>query len=368
MTAKDVKRKSVLTEWLSAKIPRIGIWFAVLGALLFSVSEACAKLIANDVTAEVIISVRHILHGFVTVPFLLRVSGEVYRTGLSSWIYAIAGGLAAGLTSYTANYSYHYIPLLDSFVLLNSQPVFAAAIAFVWLKEKLTLYDIGIMTLTMVGVVIACQPTFIFGYNFGSEISPTARTIGSALGLAGAVSSALVTCFSRKIRYVDSSIIVYLQGLAGVIIGFVGGLASSQLYISETLTPVQIMALVSTSVFGYIARTSFTISVQTEDATLVAVLQTLEIPFSFLLQMVILDTYPNSLSTLGAIIVMVGTALLSWKENVKKKAKNLKESFKSQFRPTVKIRNSTKNADEKTPLVGDSGLSPKFKTVTSYKR
>ncbi|CAM1154158.1 Uncharacterised protein r2_g4237 [Pycnogonum litorale] len=351
------RKKSAATEWLSAKIPRIGVWFAVLGALLFSVSEACAKLIVNDVTVEVIISVRYILHGFVTAPFLLRASGEVYRTGLSSWIYAIAGGLAAGLVTYLGNYSYHYIPLLDTFVLNNSQPVFAAIVAFVWLKEKLTLYDIVIMILTMVGVVIACQPTFIFGNNFDGEITPTARAIGSALGLAGAVSMTVVTCVSRKIRHVESSIIVYLQGLGGIILGFVGGLASSQLYISETLTTVQIIALVTAGIFGNIARTLLTFSVETEDVTLIAVLETLEIPFSFLLQMVMLNTYPNSLTTVGAIIVVVGTVLLSGKNIVMKKAKNLKEIFKNQFRSSGKALHSMKNADEKTPLIGDRANS-----------
>ncbi|CAM1303845.1 Uncharacterised protein at_DN2006 [Pycnogonum litorale] len=208
------------------------------------------------------------------------------------------------------------------------------------------------MILTMVGIVIACQPSFIFGQDLESKVNPTARTIGSALALAGAMLMALVTCLSRKIRHVESSIIVYLQGLGGVMVGFIGGLASCQLYMSENLTPVQIIALVSTSVCGYTARYLFIFSVQTEDATLVAVLQTLEIPFSFVLQLVMLDTYPNMLSVLGAIIVMVGAALLSWKENVKKKAKNLKESFKRQFMPSVNACHSTNNANERMALVG----------------
>lgn len=298
-----------------------------------------------------IISVRYTIHGFATVPFLFNAASRLPSISFSHWTYCILGGLTCGATSYVANYSYHYIPLLDSFVLCNSQPVFAAIIAWLWLKEKLALYDLGIIILTLVGVVIACQPTFIFG-NEIDDIDPISRAIGSAYGVATAIFMAITTCITRKVKTTPSQLVVYMQGIGGVVIGFVGGLAMGQLFINPGITDVQIVALVFAGILGFIARCLFAFAVQTEEATLISVIQTMEIPFSFIVQLVMLNTYPNSLSVIGAIIVMVGTALLAAKKNVKNKAKFLRDSFKERIRPIIVKRNNIKYDDtENQPVL-----------------
>lgn len=60
-------------------------------------------------------------------------------------------------------YAVQQMPLADATVIMFSNPVFTALLAWIFLKEKCTIWDCVFTVFTLAGVIMIARPPFIFG-------------------------------------------------------------------------------------------------------------------------------------------------------------------------------------------------------------
>lgn len=265
-------------------------------------------------TPEIILVTRYFLHAIPLVPMLLYKPEMLVFENKWNYLLVILGGTFKGLESLCTYYSYQYIPLLDSMVLSNSQPIFVAIISFLWLKESIGVHEIYAMIITMIGVILVCEPTFIFGSE--TVIDPVDRLIGSGIALMSAVYTALCTCITRRLFDINLCVIIYTQGIMSVLIGFILGTVSGTLVLPIKI--FDIVAMILVGILGMLSRAFVTQSLKTEDATIISVLQSIRTPLLFVFQWTVIAEQPSVLATIGAILVTVSSILLALKKQIAK--------------------------------------------------
>ncbi|CAM1311797.1 Uncharacterised protein g5804 [Pycnogonum litorale] len=292
------------------QIPRIGILLSFLSSVFYALSQGFSNLLTDVVTPEMLLVVRYLLHAVPLLPFIVWKPSRLVMESNWSYLLLISGGFFKGLESLSTYYSYKYIPLLDSMVLCNSQPVFVALISFVWLKEPVGFHEILVLIITAVGVVLTCEPPFIFGST--DTIDGNDRLIGSGIALAAAIFMSLCTCISRKLFEIELYLIIFWQGLVSVLIGFVLGIVTDTLVAPTGAISITFMFLVGFS--GMISRVLITQGLKTEDATVISILQSTRLPLLFAFQWAIIGEQPSMLATIGAVLVTFASVLLTFKK------------------------------------------------------
>lgn len=66
-------------------------------------------------------------------------------------------------------YSLKYITIADSFVIGASGPCLVSILAFILLKEKIGIFTVFVMIITMIGVVVISRPPILTGKDSFQE-------------------------------------------------------------------------------------------------------------------------------------------------------------------------------------------------------
>ena len=146
------------------------------------------------------------------------------------------------------------------------------------------------------------RPTFLFG-SLGKTSSDHAW-----LPTLVAVAAAIVTAFSvivtRKMsQEVGTRVVVFYFALVGSIISFAGSAISGFNY-PDCGTHDSIYALTA-GVLGYSGELIATKALSMDKASIITLVRTIGIAFSFILQLIVLDVIPNGLSIGGAVLVLL---------------------------------------------------------------
>ena len=169
------------------------------GTLFFSVMSVFAKLAGERlptmelVLARVLVTLVMCWWALRSLPIspwgnnkkLLLMRGFAGFMGLSCYFYAIT-----------------HLPLADATVIQFCNPMLAALIAVFALKEPLRGTDLIATVLSMAGVVLVAQPTFLFAR--GTALDPVAVVIG----VVGAIFSAVAYVVIRRLGATEHHMVV----------------------------------------------------------------------------------------------------------------------------------------------------------------
>ena len=97
-------------------------------------------------------------------------------------------GFLGNISACTALY---FIPLAKATVIINTNPIFVAIFGYILLKEQISLYDMGGIAVTFLGVVIFLMDSFGSqeGTDFISDLIGCLSAFGCSVFTAGAVLS-----------------------------------------------------------------------------------------------------------------------------------------------------------------------------------
>jgi drug/metabolite transporter (DMT)-like permease len=225
--------------------------------------------------------------------------------------------------------------------------------ARIFLKEKLGWQHFLAVILTLTGILLITKPTFIFkkvidqknltnqSYNNNNN-SDTCyaiahdyathgiydRVIGIGFALIGAFGSAAIHVIIKKLCV--NKVYFGVTTLYGTFLGLPASILTSILLVVTGLShnnpicelknlPLDIMWGLFGGGFAVIAHVTFNISLQYEDATKVAILRTIDVFFSFLMQFLILGINADYISALGAVSILMGTIVILFFKFIKKK-------------------------------------------------
>ena len=267
----------------------------VVAALCFSGMSFLAKMVATTVPIGEIVLVRSIIGTVISV-WMLRVA-KIAFWGQRKDLLILRGivGCGALLCFF---WSLIRLPLAEATVLFYMAPSFSAFIATIWLREKLTLLEISGFFVSMAGVVLIAQPSFLFNNAADALHLPSV-----GVGLLGALLASVAFVAVRKLRHTDHGLVIVFY------FPFVSTLVCLPLLaIEATLpTPQEWLILLGIGVLTQIAQVYLTRSLHMEKTARAMSMSYVQILFAIGWGALIFAELPNLLSMIGMVLVVVGT-------------------------------------------------------------
>lgn len=136
----------------------------LLASLFFAVMAAAAKHVGERVPMQQIVLVRGVLCALLTWWWLARI-GVDWR-GRRRWLLLLRGALGySALSCYF--WSVHHLPLAEAVLIQQTHPIFAAALAFLFLGEPPGRNYLPALGLAALGVLVLVQPAAGAGFVVG---------------------------------------------------------------------------------------------------------------------------------------------------------------------------------------------------------
>jgi len=243
-------------------------------------------------------------------------------------------------------YGLKHMPLADTNMISAGSPIWCVIFARIFLKEKLYLFDIVNVFITLLGILFILQPPFIFGY--GSMAS-----LGSDYYIAG-----LVVCLGSM--FLQSNVYILLRMLKGIhfsvtltVFGLVGTVESAvfMFALGNGCVPqcgLDRYLMVAVGLLSFLAQILLTISLQLEEAGKISVMRKAgDILFAFLFQITIFHEIPGVWSVVGALLVSAAVLVSSGKKVVDGLPAD--HRIKTQFLPCLYRESPVKPAEDDSP-------------------
>ena len=288
------------------KFAFLGIILAIIAALIFSVSALMVKL-AESIPSIEVTFMRLTVQMFFSLPGMIFFKDKfIYPWKQSRFL--LLRGISGTMAMTLMIYAVKHMPLADARVIFYTSPVFTAILGRIFLKEFVSKFDVLAMILSIGGVVLIGRPTFLFG-SIGKNSGSKQVWMPTLIAVAAAIGSATSTVLTRKMsQEVGPRVVVFYFAAVGSTIGFAGSLISGFKFPEcGTYDSIYMLAVGGLGYFGQVVRSK---SLSMEKASVIALVGTIGIGFSFSLQLAVLDVVPNGLSIGGAILVLLCNVMI----------------------------------------------------------
>uniref|UniRef100_U3JZF2 Solute carrier family 35 member G1 n=1 Tax=Ficedula albicollis TaxID=59894 RepID=U3JZF2_FICAL len=302
-----------------AKCPGLGLFYTILSAFLFSVASLLLKKI-EDVHSVEVSAFRCVFQMAFVLPGLIY-----YKTGFlgpkGKRIFLFFRGFLGSTAMVLLYYAFQVMPLADATVITFTSPVFTSLLAWIFLKEKYSLWDLLFTLFAVTGVILIARPPFLFGSHVtGIEGSYSDHLKGTIAAIASTLSAASTIVILRK---VGKSVHYFLSIWYYAVIGLVGCLIAL-FVLNEWRLPHcgrDRVFLILIGLLGLGGQVFLTKALQIEKAGPVSIMRTMDVVFAFILQVLFLNHIPTWWTVGGALCVVAsscGTAIRKWRHSVKK--------------------------------------------------
>ncbi|XP_036593101.1 solute carrier family 35 member G1 [Trichosurus vulpecula] len=299
-----------------AACPGLGLFYTLLSAFFFSVASLLVKKI-QDIHSSEISAFRCVFQMLFVLPWLIyKKTGFLGPKGKR--IFLLLRGVFGSTAMILLYYAFQLMPIADATVITFTTPVFTSLFAWIYLKEKYSLWDLFFTLFAIAGVVLIARPPFLFGYNTaGIEENHSNHLRGALAAIGGAMCAALTLVVLRK---VGKSAHYLLNIWYYVVIGLLESVIVL-IIVGDWRLPhcgLDRLFLVLIGIFGLGGQIFITKAVQVEKAGPVAIMKTMDIVFAFLLQIIFLNKIPTWWTVSGALCVVAsssGAVIRNWCEN-----------------------------------------------------
>ncbi len=275
--------------------PPSGLRYMVLAAFAFSLMSLLVKLAGQRLPGAEMVLARSVIALVITRAML-------HRAKVSPWGHRKGLLLLRGLIGFFGLLCFFYaiprLPLADVTVIQYTNPVFTALLAALFLKETLRRGEVLGLALSLAGVVLVAQPSFLFGRaSSGLDLG----AVGVAL--FGAVFAAAAYTLVRKLRETDHYLVVVFY------FPLVSTPASLAVMAPVALwpTPLEWLMLLGIGLFTQIGQVYLTKGLHLEKAGRALSLSYVQIVFAALWGFLFFHEVPGLLSLVGALLVVAGT-------------------------------------------------------------
>ncbi|XP_072523250.1 solute carrier family 35 member G1 isoform X2 [Salminus brasiliensis] len=293
--------------------PALGLLYTLLASVFFSVAALLVKKI-EGIHAVEISAIRCFFQMLFVMPAMIY-----YKTGFvgphGMRVYLFLRGFLGSNAMILLYYAVLQIPLADASVIMFSNPVFTALLAWIFLKERCTIWDFIFTIFTLTGVILIARPPFLFGGQIlGIEGNYINHIKGTAAAFAGAIAAACTMVILRKM---GKNVHYYLSIWYYAVLGFIECIVA--LFIMDEWTVPSCYwdrwTLMAIGLLGIAGQTFLTKALHIEKAGPVALMRTMDVVLAFVLQFLFLNRSPSWWSVGGALCVISstsGVALRKW--------------------------------------------------------
>ena len=235
-----------------------------------------------------------------------------------------------------------YMPIGDALTIVFTEPLWTLVLSKLILKIRVGLWKIGFGISLILGMVLCIQPPFLFPSKNSSEDDDSQNGMedyyfGVGLALSTAVAGSLANVAIAKCEKVSSKVMVFYNGIGGVILALICSFFDHENSIVFSITTISLntwLLLGLLGVSGILGYFSMTRSLRLIPPTTVAVLRALEIilayfaqvrnvikgrnnqggNISILYQAVFMEEIPNIISISGSSLVMFSVFAFAMEE------------------------------------------------------
>jgi drug/metabolite transporter (DMT)-like permease len=306
-----------------------GIIIGLVGAFFLSLSGILIKK-TTIVTGSEQAVVRYLMQMFIMliIAFYNKVNvfGNKDQRGL-----LLVRGCFGATAILSMSLSVKYIDPSDTQALHSTRLIMISILARIFLKEKLTIIHIICLFLTIAGVLLISQPSFLVE-NFSNftiinqnetlqnNSKPIASYIGISLALLGGACASFVAILVKKLTdlKVHYSINILFSCYAGLPLAIATSLGmyftnlrniNYSKYDTTSKLALQIFYLLCSALCGCIFQSLSVLSNRYETASKLAIVSTTNLFWSFLLQYLVLDIGANAFSASGALFIFLSVIL-----------------------------------------------------------
>lgn len=288
------------------RCPGLGLFYALLSTVFFSIITLLVKTI-QGIHAIEISAIRCFFQMVFVAPLLIY-----HKTGFlgprDKRIYLILRGFIGSNAMILLFYAVQQMPLADATVIMFSNPVFTSLLAWIFLKEKCSIWDCVFTVFTLTGVVLIARPPFLFGEHLGGiEGNYTNHVKGTIAAFAGAIGAACTFVILRKL---GKSVHYYLSVWYYAVIGLLECLITVSV-LGEWKLPVcgrDRWLLILIAILGIAGQTFLTKALQIEKAGPVALMRTMDVMLAFTFQFIFFNRAPTLWTLGGALCIVLSTS------------------------------------------------------------
>lgn len=277
-----------------ARIPK-GLRYMAGAAFFFSVMSLLVKIAGQRLPTQEVVLARSSVGALLSWAVLRSrgVSVLGHRRGLL----LLRAVLGYGALS-CFFYALIHLPLADATVIQYTNPVFTALLAAFLLGERLRPREVGLVLVSLLGVVLMTRPGFLFG-GLEQRLDPVA----TAIALLGAVLSAGAYVAVRKLGETEDPLVIVFYFAAVSTIGAVPFTAAE----AVMPTPLEWLALAGIGVVTQVAQVMMTKGLRLEAAGRAMAVGYMQIVFAAAWGMIFFLEFPDAWGIGGALLIVLGT-------------------------------------------------------------
>ena len=289
------------TKPAKKRVTFVGIILSMTSALFFSSSALLIKLAESIPSLQVSFMRLTIQLSFALLAMIFFKDEFIFPWKKTKFL--VLRGVT-GVTAMTLSiYTIKHMPLADARVIFYTSPVHTAILGRIFLKESISKFDVIAMLLSIGGVVLIARPTFLFGSHREASGS-TQVWIPTLVAVVGAIGAAFSTILTRKMcQEVGIRVVIFYFFLVGSIVSFAASMISGFKY--PDCGRYDAIYVIVAAFLGYSGQLLATKALTMEKASVVSLVRTIGLVYSFIFQITILHDVPSGLSIGGAVLVLL---------------------------------------------------------------
>ena len=280
----------------------LGVTLTIFSTLLLSVSSLLIKLAESIPTLQIGFT-RLTLQLVFSLPAMIFFKDQFIHPWKKTR-FLILRGLTGATAMNMMIYSVKHMPLADARVIFLTSPVYTMLLGRIFLKESVSKFDFIATLLGLGGVVLIGRPSFLFG-SLGKSFASNNIWLPTVLAVLSAIFFSFAIILVRKMsQEVSTRVVVFYFALVGSVSSLLVSLISGEFKYPDCGTHDVVYVIIS-GTLSYFAQLLSTKACQLEKASVVTLVRTTGIAFSFILQLIFLNVIPNGLSIGGAILILL---------------------------------------------------------------
>jgi drug/metabolite transporter (DMT)-like permease len=281
--------------------PVLGVLLKLTSVILLSTMAVCVKFLGSDIPSGQIIFVRGIISMAVLALIAQRVAG-LHLLKTRNWRSHALRSLMGTTSMFCWFTALTLIPLADFTAIMFTAPMFLTVLAMLFLGERIHHYRWTALAVGFVGVLVMIGPHLSFDGG---------GTLGVALSLAAAVSSAMAMMFLRSMSGggEHAITITFYFSLTTMVCA-----AITALWGWPAPTPLQWMIIGLAGLFGVFGQLLMTYSYHYAEASTIAPLDYTNLLMAVGYGYYLFDEVPGLSTWLGAPLVIAAGLVILWRE------------------------------------------------------
>ena len=232
------------------------------------------------------------------------------------WVWVFCRGFFGALGAVGYTHSVTVLPIGDSIAVFSLYPIFTAFFARIILKEKLTINHIIALIISIFGVMMISQPSFLFKTP-NSNLSKNEHIMGYGSALFGAFWVGSLFIFIKLAKGANVMFLVISHGLFCIIEGIIMMLLFQKFEVNGLFVNPSVVSwclMISIGFIGYIGQWTLNKSAQLIPAGISSLLRSSDMIWTYIWQIIFFDTMPNVFTVIGALSIFTGICMVSYEK------------------------------------------------------